>query len=50
VAERVVAAHRELLERIESGDAEGSRRSMCSHLEGVRARGFAPRKKKRRPA
>jgi GntR family transcriptional repressor for pyruvate dehydrogenase complex len=50
VAERVVEAHRELLDRIESGDAEGSRRSMCSHLEGVRARGFARRKKKRRTA
>jgi DNA-binding FadR family transcriptional regulator len=41
VATRVVQAHRKLLERIDSGDARGSRESMCLHLEGVRARGFA---------
>jgi len=53
VAARVVEAHLQLLDRIESRDAEGSRRSMCSHLEGVRARGFARLKNKktrRRPA
>jgi GntR family transcriptional regulator, transcriptional repressor for pyruvate dehydrogenase complex len=47
VAARVVAAHRELLDRIDSGDAGGARRAMCFHLEGVRARGFAPKRKKR---
>jgi DNA-binding GntR family transcriptional regulator len=46
-AERVARAHGELLDRIEAGDAAGSRQSMCLHLEGVRARGFAGRKKKR---
>jgi GntR family transcriptional repressor for pyruvate dehydrogenase complex len=53
VAARVVEAHLQLLDRIESRDAAGSRRSMCFHLEGVRARGFArqkSKKTKRRPA
>ena len=36
-AERVVAAHREVLARIEAGDAPAARQSMCGHLEGVRA-------------
>lgn len=50
VAARVVAAHRKLFDRITSGDAKRSRQSMCVHLEGVRARGFARTKKtKRRP-
>ena len=48
VAARVVEAHRELLDRIESGDAEGSRQSMCFHLEGVRARGFAQTRTKKK--
>jgi GntR family transcriptional repressor for pyruvate dehydrogenase complex len=48
VAARVVEAHRQLLERIESKDAKGARESMCFHLEGVRARGFARRRTKRR--
>jgi GntR family transcriptional repressor for pyruvate dehydrogenase complex len=48
VATRVVEAHRELFDRIESGDAKGARQSMCVHLEGVRARGFAPLNKKKR--
>ena len=47
VAVRVVEAHLQLLDRIESKDASGSRQSMCLHLEGVRARGFAQLKKKR---
>lgn len=46
-AARVVRAHGELLDRIEAGDAAGSRQSMCLHLEGVRARGFTGRRKKR---
>jgi GntR family transcriptional repressor for pyruvate dehydrogenase complex len=41
VAARVVEAHRRLLERIEAKDAAGARESMCSHLLGVRSRGFA---------
>jgi DNA-binding FadR family transcriptional regulator len=39
VAERVVAAHRDLLERLEARDGSGARQSMCCHLELVRARG-----------
>jgi GntR family transcriptional repressor for pyruvate dehydrogenase complex len=50
VASRVVAAHRQLVERIESKDAGGARESMCYHLEGVRARGFTRPRKKRKSA
>jgi DNA-binding FadR family transcriptional regulator len=39
VAERVVAAHRDLLERLEARDASGARQSMCCHLGLVRSRG-----------
>ncbi len=41
VAERVVAAHRDLLERLEARDASGARQSMCCHLGLVRSRGFS---------
>jgi DNA-binding FadR family transcriptional regulator len=37
-AARVVAAHREVLARIEVGDADGARIAMCGHLEVVRTR------------
>lgn len=47
VANRVVEAHRELLNRIDGGDGRGARESMCFHLEGVRSRGFRGRGKKR---
>jgi len=50
VAARVVDAHAQLLRRIESRDGAGARRSMCFHLEGVRSRGFARSRKKRKPA
>ena len=37
VAERILAAHRQILERIAAGDAAGAKQAMREHLDSVRA-------------